>query len=1125
VLQRLVEVAPPPVAPTPPTPHDDPAFQQVKGRITSHGRKAKSHPPASTEVKKAHEAAQPPANDKEAQAKTEQAAKMNAAKPGEFDRAGFIAAVKKAIDAASPKTLEDADKFSSSGKAGEIKGQVLGKVDAGKTAATGEIKEATAQAPDPSHAKEKPVTPLAPDAAPPAAGDPGAANAMPGPAPAEQTNLGAGAAETSNAMESAGVTEQQLAESNEPQFQTALESKKKLEEQSAKAPVEYREGEKATVGGAKAQAAGSAQAGVVAMSHAKAGSTTKAAAQKQASKAQDEAAQQAFTTKVDAIFNTTKQETQDILKGIDEKVSTTFTSGEAEAHAAFDAKHKADMEAYKDKRYSGWDGAARWLKDKIFSPPPEVNQIYEQAKALYLTKMDDVIGKIADLVGAELTRARERIARGRKEIDAEVAAAPKNIKKFALEKQQTLSGQFDDLEKDVDAKQDAVVEDLAQKYVEARNVVDQQIKAMQDANKGLWDQAKDAVGGVIETIKKLKDMLLGVLAKAAGAIDKIISKPIEFLGNLVNAIKTGLSNFVGNIAEHLKGALQQWLFGALADAGIELPKSFDLKGILHLIFQILGLTWANIRGRIVKGLGAAGEAIMTKIEQGVEVIKIIVNEGLPGLWKLIVEKISDLKDQVIGKIKDFVITKIVIAGVTWLVSMLNPASAFVKACKMIYDVVMFFVEKGEAIMEFVNTVLDSIGAIASGAIGGAASAIEGVLKKILPIALGFLASLLGLGGISDKIKSILEAVQKPVTKVLDSIIGTAIKYGKKLFGKGIAWVKGKAKQVKDWGKKKLEQGKAWLKGRVQDVKAKATGKDTEESRKVKEAALNEAAGSLHGKSSLAEFNSALRAIEQKHASAGLKSLRAKVDPASLEITIEAKASEPVGRVITWETAFDPSLHPASMTALLDELRQRLQKKGPESDKAFSTDTPVWAALSLNGVFAGQERNIPGGTHAEVRLLESRWPSVLGQAIETARANPEGKTRLVFAIDRTPCPECSTRLKSAIANAKDQANNAGVLHQLTFTLAITSNYEGGTLSGKKVAEQTAAGAPPGKTTMISATRAVEDIGGLVHAGWDVRQLLARDVQNKTWDAPLAQWLEHLATPEMKARMAKRFSAKT
>src|SRR5207245_1163193 len=82
----------------------------------------------------------------------------------------------------------------------------------------------------------------------------------------------------------------------------------------------------------------------------------------------------------------------------------------------------------------------------------------------------------------------------------------------------------------------------------------------------------------------------------------------------------------------------------------------------------------------------------------------------------------------------------------WLIGMLNPAAAFIKACKMIYDVVMFFIERGSQIMEFVNSILDGIGAIAGGAVGAAANLVEGSLAKILPLAISFLASLLGIGG-------------------------------------------------------------------------------------------------------------------------------------------------------------------------------------------------------------------------------------------------------------------------------------------------------------------------------------------------------------------------------------------
>ena len=60
-----------------------------------------------------------------------------------------------------------------------------------------------------------------------------------------------------------------------------------------------------------------------------------------------------------------------------------------------------------------------------------------------------------------------------------------------------------------------LVETLATKYTDALKSVDEEIAAEKEKNKGLVAKAVDAVAGVIKTILQLKDMLLGVLAKAA----------------------------------------------------------------------------------------------------------------------------------------------------------------------------------------------------------------------------------------------------------------------------------------------------------------------------------------------------------------------------------------------------------------------------------------------------------------------------------------------------------------------------------------------------------------------------------------------------------------------------------
>jgi hypothetical protein len=66
-------------------------------------------------------------------------------------------------------------------------------------------------------------------------------------------------------------------------------------------------------------------------------------------------------------------------------------------------------------------------------------------------------------------------------------------------------------------------------------------------------------------------------------------------------------------------------------------------------------------------------------------------------------------------------------------------------------------------------------------ITGAANFIEASLAKLVPIAISLFANLLGLGGIADKVKGIIEKVQTMVDSAIDKLIDRVLKMFK---GKG-----------------------------------------------------------------------------------------------------------------------------------------------------------------------------------------------------------------------------------------------------------------------------------------------------------------------------------------------------
>lgn len=798
----------PPVAPTPVRPEDDPAFSQVTGNIKGFAQSRKAHPPAASKAKEAQAAALPPSDDVAGQAKAAKVDAMDAQQAGSFDKKAFIAAVKAAIEAKSPKTLQEADEYKKSGKAGEAKGQVKGLVTQGKEGQAKDIEAATGAPPDQSKAVPKPVTPMAQEQPGQAVPVP-AAGAVPKPAPAEQVNLAAGTHQANQEMADAEVSDQQLAQSNEPEFQQGLADKQAAAEHAQTAPAEFRQQEQQVLQQGKAEAGAQTAAGVTGMQSSKAAALANLVADKGKTKSKDEAKRAEVTAKVQGIFAATEADMKKILDGIDPKVDTAFEKGEAGARSAFEAFVEAKMSAYKKDRYGGWLGGYRWLRDKIAGMPAKVNEFYEAGRELYLTKMNVVISNVADIVGNDLTAAKQRIAKGKAEIASYTASLPASLQKVGAEASKEIGDKFSQLESDVNAKQESVVDALATKYVEARKGLDERIEALQAENKGLVDKAIGAIKAIINTIRELAAMLKNVLSRAAGVVGDIIKNPVAFLGNLVEGVKGGILKFKDNILGHLKKGLMGWLFGALAEGGVELPDTFDIKGIIKLLASLFGLTWANIRNRIVKQIG---EKAMAAVEKGVEIFQVIASQGIAGLWQMLLEKLGNIKDMILEQVKDFVITKIITAGITWLIGLLNPAAAFIKACKLIYDVVMFFVNNAERIMKFVNTIIDSVADIVRGNVGSVVNKINDVLGQMVPILIGFLASVIGIGGIGQKIRQIVETLQKPVNEALDFVIKT----GLKLAGPIIRGIKGFAGKVKA----KVAAGKAWVKGKAEAGKAK-----------------------------------------------------------------------------------------------------------------------------------------------------------------------------------------------------------------------------------------------------------------------------------------------------------------
>lgn len=294
--------------------------------------------------------------------------------------------------------------------------------------------------------------------------------------------------------------------------------------------------------------------------------------------------------------------------------------------------------------------------------------------------------------------------------------------------------------------------------------------------------AGNAVWNLLEIIfDVVSPGAFGYIKKTGSALKSILKNPLPFIGNLVKAAKLGFQNFANNFGGHLKAGLIDWLTGSLP--GVYIPKTFSLSEIVKFVFSVLGLTWQNIRQKLVK---VVGETAVKAMETGFDIVVTLVTQGPAAAWDNIKEQLANLNEMVIGGITDFVVDMVKNKAIPKILAMFIPGAGFISAIVSIYDTVMVFVNKISKIIQVVTGFINSITAIASGAIGVAASRVENALAGLLSLAISFLAGFAGLGKVSDKVMGIINTkVRSPVDKAIDWLINWIVAMARKL-GKFVA---------------------------------------------------------------------------------------------------------------------------------------------------------------------------------------------------------------------------------------------------------------------------------------------------------------------------------------------------
>jgi len=475
------------------------------------------------------------------------------------------------------------------------------------------------------------------------------------------------------------------------------------------------------------------------------------------------------------------------LADLDTESMKRFDDGNAAAARDFEANVKRELDEYKKDRYSGWFGWARKAKDWLLGMDelPRVKAIFENNRAAFVKRVEKLVEDIAADNARVVRECKEELVTAKQKIDEYVAGLEPGLQDIGKKAAAEMDEKLAELDKTISRKEEELREKLKEKQTAAIKAIDEKIEKMKEAMSGalakvgrlLLYAAKKFFTWALEKFGFSLSTIETIINKGVAVLKAIFTHPIQFVKNLIGAAKTGFLSFAKNFVTHLKDAVFDWLTGSLE--GISLPESWTLKGIVSVLFQIVGLTWVNIKKALVKLIP---EPVVEGLKTTFGLVKTLVAEGPMAAWEQVKEMAEELKKSFVSALTDWIKWKVVEEAVKTIIALFVPGAGIVRAIIAIYDTIVFFIQKAKDIMQMIGSFLGSIAEIAAGNIGAAAQALESGLARGLKLVIAFLAKFLRLDGITARIRKVLDTIRAKVDAVLDRVanwvVGMAKKAGK-----------------------------------------------------------------------------------------------------------------------------------------------------------------------------------------------------------------------------------------------------------------------------------------------------------------------------------------------------------
>lgn len=292
---------------------------------------------------------------------------------------------------------------------------------------------------------------------------------------------------------------------------------------------------------------------------------------------------------------------------------------------------------------------------------------------------------------------------------------------------------------------------------------------------------------VIELLLRLMKFPSGLLADIVvgvqQALKDIKADPVLFMKNLLATLKQGFSQFFDHITTHLVQGLADWLFRGLRSLGIEIPAELSGESILKLALDVMGLSidflWECLGEVIGPERVTMIRGAVDRLGEAWAFISDVQVRGMVAIWDYISSQLSNLWDTILSLAEDWLMSNLIKAAVGKVLSMLDPTGvmAVVNSAVAFFRAVESVIEYVTEILMIVKTYVDTLAAIAAGNLAPGAAMLENGLANAIPVAIGFLASQVGLGNVPEKIAEIIKGLRQTIKDAVVWLIRQAMRLG------------------------------------------------------------------------------------------------------------------------------------------------------------------------------------------------------------------------------------------------------------------------------------------------------------------------------------------------------------